>query len=341
VPVVVGETDPESAPVFRARAAECGSEIVFADATRGGDARAETAGGCVSGGHASDRAHNERRDGNALDKQASEYALDGRASAGVCAVDGCGADDCAPYERAAGYALDLAGDYQLKNVRTVLATVEALRGEGWAIPDAAVREGLAHTAELTGLQGRWQVVGRAPLTVLDTAHNAHGLAQVTRQIARQPHERLFMVLGVAGDKDVESIAPLLPPDAHYILTRANSPRSMPPQELARRLTQAAQAETAIPAANAECAPPNAECASGITHAASTGSTNSVGVKDVGVFATARTENVPIDPANVETTETVSAAIRRARALATPRDMIFIGGSNFIVAEALAENQNWY
>jgi len=38
----------------------------------------------------------------------------------------------------------------------------------------------------------------------------------------------------------------------------------------------------------------------------------------------------------EAYETVSAAIARARSLATPRDMIYIGGSNFIVAEALAE-----
>ena len=33
IPVLVGETDPESAPVFTARAAECGSPLVFADRT--------------------------------------------------------------------------------------------------------------------------------------------------------------------------------------------------------------------------------------------------------------------------------------------------------------------
>ena len=33
IPVLVGETDPESAPVFTARTAECGSPLVFADRT--------------------------------------------------------------------------------------------------------------------------------------------------------------------------------------------------------------------------------------------------------------------------------------------------------------------
>jgi dihydrofolate synthase/folylpolyglutamate synthase len=213
VPVVIGETDSESEPVFRARAAEMGSEIVFADKNP-----------------------------------------------------------------AAAFRLDLTGDYQQKNLATVLSTVEILRCT-LDISDEALREGLAHAATLTGLSGRWQVIRHEPLVVLDTAHNAHGIAEVTRQIARQKYDRLYMVLGFAGDKDLAAIIPLLPTDAHYILTQADTPRAMPAEELAARLAQY-----------------------GITE--------------------------------IETASTIPAAIRRALELATPQDMVYIGGSNFVVGEAI-------
>jgi dihydrofolate synthase/folylpolyglutamate synthase len=116
---------------------------------------------------------------------------------------------------------------------------------------------------------------------LDTAHNAHGLAGVATQIARQRFEVLYMVLGFAADKDLDAILPLLPTDAHYILTAADTPRAMPPGELARRTS---------------------------------------------LFTR-------------ETAPTVPEAIRRALAMAGPGDMVFIGGSNFVVGEAIATLQN--
>lgn len=216
VPVVIGETDPASEPVFRARAAALVSPIVFADE--------------------------------------NNFQLS-----------------------TSNFQSDLTGDYQQKNLATVLATIEVLRIEGWNIPDDAVENGLAHAAALTGLRGRWETVRRSPLVVLDTAHNAHGLAEVAAQTANTPHERLFMVLGFAADKDLDAILPLLPRDAHYILTAADTPRAMPLEELARRFD-------------------------GFDH---------------------------------ETVPTVAAALTRAMSLAGPRDMVFAGGSNFVVGEALA------
>ncbi len=222
VPVVIGESDPESEPVFRERAAEVGSPVAFADAGAGA---------------------------------------------------GAGARAAAPE-----YTLDLGGDYQQKNLRTVLAAVDVLRRR-FDISDDALREGLAHAASLTGLCGRWQVAGHDPLVVLDTAHNAHGLGEVVRQIARQEYDRLYMVLGFAGDKDLEAIITLLPRNAHYILTQAEGPRAMPVIELQKLFE---------------------------THG----------------------------PASAEITYGVPEAVRRALALAGPKDMVYIGGSNFVVGEAL-------
>ncbi len=140
--------------------------------------------------------------------------------------------------RITNYELQLQGRYQQKNLATVLAAVELLR-ERFDIPDEAVRVGLGNTAELTGLRGRWEVVGERPKVVCDTAHNAHGFRQVVRQLRAETYDRLFMVLGFAADKDVDAIVDLLPADAHIILTQADSPRAMSVEELAEKFSHQA------------------------------------------------------------------------------------------------------
>lgn len=237
VPAVIGETNPESAPAFAAKAAESGSPIVFAD---------------------------------------REYAVE-RVSPGEFRVTG---RDCG--ERS--FRLDLAGDYQQKNLATVLTAIDEVRRAGrFEITDDALRSGLLHAARTTGLAGRWQVAAEHPLTVLDTAHNAHGLAQVVRQIAEQRYRRLHMVLGFVADKDLDSIIPLLPRDARYILASPSVGRAMPAEEL--RLHFAA----------------------------------------AGIAA--------------ETAVSVAEAVRMALGAASEDDMIYVGGSNFTVAEALREIVN--
>lgn len=211
VPVVVGEVVAQTAPVFRARAEEMGSELVVAE------------------------------------EIAADYG---------------------------DYELDLKGDYQRKNLATVLAAVKILRAD-FKIPEYALRKGLSNTVLTTGLRGRWQVVRRDPLVVLDTAHNAHGLEEVVRQIERQKFDKLLMVIGLSNDKDIDAIVPLLPQNAHYILTRAATPRAMDVERLAEKFL---------------------------------GSTS---------------------------TKTVAEAIEIAIGSARKDDMIFVGGSNFVVAEALA------
>lgn len=133
-------------------------------------------------------------------------------------------------------ALDLQGDYQRKNIVTVLATLEGLRGPmaelGLTPPTSEqIAKGCAHAARTTGLHGRWEVLSHKPLTVCDTGHNAHGLRYVIGQIGRQKFEKLFVVLGVVSDKDLSSILPLMPRDAYYLFTQASVERALPASRL--------------------------------------------------------------------------------------------------------------
>ncbi|MDC7995934.1 bifunctional folylpolyglutamate synthase/dihydrofolate synthase [Altibacter sp. HG106] len=135
------------------------------------------------------------------------------------------------------YELPLKGTYQKKNLKTVLATLQSLRNQGWNISEEHLQLGLQNVLLNTGLQGRWQVLGTAPTIICDTAHNREGLTYVLQQLAEEPYEQLHIVMGVVNDKDLDSILPLFPKAAHYYFATPDVPRGLPAlqlQEIAQR-----------------------------------------------------------------------------------------------------------
>jgi dihydrofolate synthase / folylpolyglutamate synthase len=174
--------------------------------------------------------------------------------------------------------LDLKGRYQQLNLPAVLKTVELLRDMGWEITDGDLLRGLANARKMTGIMGRWQVLGYNPLLVCDTAHNAEGMKEVVQQIAQTPFEKLHFVLGLVKDKSPEKVLGLLPADAEYYFVKADIPRALDEKELARIASEFGLA----------------------------GSTYS----------------------------SVMKAFDVARSQAKKNDMVFVGGSTFVVAEIL-------
>ncbi len=172
--------------------------------------------------------------------------------------------------------LPLQGFYQMKNIAGVLLAIDLLRDMKWTISDDAVRIGLLQVVSLTGLKGRWQLLGMNPMKVCDTAHNPDGIKEVVRQIKAQVYDSLHMVIGVVKDKDISAVLQLLPQKAYYYFCQANLPRALDAGLLAEQ-------------------------------AAAFGLTGKV-IRDV------------------------NEAIREAEHNASKKDMIFIGGSTFVVAE---------
>lgn len=122
--------------------------------------------------------------------------------------------------------LDLLGLYQRKNLPAVLKAVELLQKKGWKITEEAVYEGLANVTELTGLQGRWQILGANPAIVCDTGHNFDGITEVLAQIEQTAHKKLHVVFGMVNDKDPDKILAILPKNAVYYFTKAGIPRAL-------------------------------------------------------------------------------------------------------------------
>ncbi|RZK92526.1 MAG: bifunctional folylpolyglutamate synthase/dihydrofolate synthase, partial [Hymenobacter sp.] len=150
-PVVVSQTQPEVAPVFEAKAQQEESALRFADTRY----EARLAGTPAPAGEAAVQLLDVWRDGQ-------------------------------PW--LTNVELGLLGDYQRLNLPGVLATLDELRAQGFNIPESALRQGLRDVTRLTGLRGRWSIIGRQPLVVADTGHNEAGLQLVLTQLARVPHE---------------------------------------------------------------------------------------------------------------------------------------------------------
>jgi dihydrofolate synthase / folylpolyglutamate synthase len=101
----------------------------------------------------------------------------------------------------------LAGRYQGGNAASALAAAELLSGAGFPVSEDALRAGI----ERARWPGRMELFPGEPRLLLDGAHNPAGAAALAEALAEIPHERLFLVVGVMGDKDLSGIlSPLLP-----------------------------------------------------------------------------------------------------------------------------------
>ncbi len=127
---------------------------------------------------------------------------------------------------------ELAGDCQLANMRTILEAVKTLRQQGFAMADEAVRQGVMHVCELTGLMGRWQTLHQHPCVVCDTGHNVGGWEYLSQQLRNAPHKRLHIIIGMVSDKDINHVLAMLPTDATYYFTQASVQRAMPVERFA-------------------------------------------------------------------------------------------------------------
>ena len=184
-----------------------------------------------------------------------------------------------PTRREHSWFLSLGGRYQKYNLGGVLLTIDQLREQGWSVPAEAIAAGLARVAELTGLRGRWQVLGRRPLCIADTGHNAAAWQQTMEQLRAYDAKQLHLVLGVSQGKDLEVLWRVLPRDGKYYFCQAAIPRALPAATLAEE------------------------------------------AKNHGLTG--------------EVIEDVQAAYEQARRNAQPDDLIWVGGSSFVVAELSA------
>jgi dihydrofolate synthase/folylpolyglutamate synthase len=131
---------------------------------------------------------------------------------------------------------ELTGCYQEKNTNTILCAVQQLEKLGYMHPtkcaantpsqNREVKQGFAHVCSLTGLKGRWQKLSDTPLTICDTGHNVPGWIYLSKQLKAVKCNHMHIVFGMVDDKDIQGVMELLPINATYYFTKANSKRAV-------------------------------------------------------------------------------------------------------------------
>ena len=146
--------------------------------------------------------------------------------------------------------MDLQGEYQRKNLRTVMAALDVLSCSGPALSDALVR-----TAARTGFRGRWEKLSDDPYVICDIGHNEHGLKYNFAQLEKMKKDgkctHIIMVYGSVADKDVDAVLHLMPEDAVYVFTQAQGKRALPAEEARDRYLSYC-AETGRPTGDVHC-----------------------------------------------------------------------------------------
>ena len=205
----------------------------------------------------------------------------------------------------------LQGVYQDKNQQTAFVALQVLRNIcGIELSKEAIAKGFADVCMLTGLRGRWEILSQKPLTICDTGHNGHGIRYVAEQLRTTLNHStpfyttlnnstpsLHIILGMVNDKDIDTVLSLLPTEAVYYFTQPATSRALPAEELLRRWQ-------VICASRLNGVPENAR----------------------GVLGCSSPNCYP----------TVREALAAAQEAATADDIIFIGGSNYVVGEVLQQ-----
>ncbi|RYU90078.1 bifunctional folylpolyglutamate synthase/dihydrofolate synthase [Mucilaginibacter terrigena] len=194
-PAIIGEYQPEVAPVFINKAKEVNAGLVFASDVNAGVRNRES------------------------EVSSLEYLEITAPRSPLPALH---------------IQLDLPGSYQVKNVRTVLTAVDELSRQGFNITDEHIATALKQVKTLTGLHGRWEVLSRSPLTICDTGHNPEGITEVLKNIALLKYQHLHFVIGMVNDKDISKVLSMLPTNATYYYCRPDIPRGLEVESLKQK-----------------------------------------------------------------------------------------------------------
>lgn len=126
---------------------------------------------------------------------------------------------------------ELGGIYQEKNTNTVLTAAKVLISQGIISDKESIVNGLANVCETTGLMGRWQTISTSPTVVCDTGHNAAGWQYISKQLKEQQCRNMRIVFGMVDDKDIDTVMSMLPANATYYWTKAETKRAISETEV--------------------------------------------------------------------------------------------------------------
>lgn len=120
---------------------------------------------------------------------------------------------------------DLLGQYQQRNIRTVLLGIELLKFY-WSLDDGRTSEAINYVKKLTNFKGRLQLLSDHPKVIADAAHNVEGVESLLSEIRLLDYSNLFIIYGASNDKDWKEILRKMPREATFSFVEFDSKRSV-------------------------------------------------------------------------------------------------------------------
>lgn len=132
-----------------------------------------------------------------------------------------------------GIELPLLGEHQMYNAAVVLSTVDALIEQGWSITEEHIRQGLKNVT----WPGRFDIVSREPLFIIDGGHNPQCIEALVQNIRDYlMGRRVIALVGVLADKDyAEMFRPVMELVERFVCITPDSPRKLEGDDLAAYL----------------------------------------------------------------------------------------------------------
>ena len=132
--------------------------------------------------------------------------------------------------------LPLLGEHQAHNAAVVLGVADSLTDKGWKITEEHIREGLRDVS----WPGRFHIVTREPLFIVDGGHNPQCLESLVTNIRDYlPGRRIIALTGVLADKDYgQMYLPVMPYISSFVCITPPNERKLEARELAMHLRAA-------------------------------------------------------------------------------------------------------
>lgn len=129
------------------------------------------------------------------------------------------------------YRISLGGVYQKENAVLAIETLKMLSEIGFPTIEEQRKEGLFRTR----WNGRFTVLSREPLFIVDGAHNPAAAEKMTSSIRHYfDGKKIYFIIGMFRDKDYREVLSKTCPYAEKIFTieAPDNPRALPAEELA-------------------------------------------------------------------------------------------------------------
>ncbi|MDE7271244.1 MAG: bifunctional folylpolyglutamate synthase/dihydrofolate synthase [Acetatifactor sp.] len=140
--------------------------------------------------------------------------------------------------------LCLGGVFQTDNALLALETLRVLQEKGYVIKEEALRRGLRETA----WPGRFSVICKKPLFVVDGAHNEDAARKLAQSVEMYfTNRRIIYIMGMLRDKEYEKVINLTQGYADQIITVTppENPRAMLAYDLAQEIARVHPRVTAV------------------------------------------------------------------------------------------------